>query len=210
MAKAAIIVDAISREEESAYIDAPFNEGKKALEREGYRIISLEENARLRIQEGVNASISQHGNWTREGVLYVPKKSNMLIRNLSVIEPAIKDGEEFYLTPKQVGRALKNFVVYPSEQIRILARRFGSDPLTVFAFGGGDANKAQLYGDFLEENEISLISIYTTNTKFVDKQNGPFVRRMWFCAIRGDYSSLGGSGWGLSYGGRVRGIRKRC
>ena len=45
---------------ESAYEEAPFDEAKKELESQGYRIISLEENARLRMQEGKNAFISQN------------------------------------------------------------------------------------------------------------------------------------------------------
>ena len=34
---------------ESAYVEAPFDKAKKKLESRGYRIISLEENARLRM-----------------------------------------------------------------------------------------------------------------------------------------------------------------
>ena len=54
----------------SAYVDAPFDEGKGALGKRGYNLISLEENANLRIQEGEDSYVSRNGNWTREAIVY--------------------------------------------------------------------------------------------------------------------------------------------
>ena len=60
----------------SAYTELPFDKGKEALESEEYQIISLEENARLLMQEGRNSDIAKWGNWVREGVLYTPRKAH--------------------------------------------------------------------------------------------------------------------------------------
>ena len=51
---------------ESAYVEAPFDKALNALKKEKYNLISLEENAKLRMQEGKDAFISQNGNYTRE------------------------------------------------------------------------------------------------------------------------------------------------
>jgi len=58
---------------DSVVITAPFDEAKQQLESQGYRIISLEENARLRMLEGANADVSINGNWVMESI-YVPGK----------------------------------------------------------------------------------------------------------------------------------------
>lgn len=53
---------------------ALFDEGKERLASNGYRIISLQENARLRMQESAGSYVSQNGNCVREGAIYVPGK----------------------------------------------------------------------------------------------------------------------------------------
>mgnify|MGYP001580781851 FL=1 len=47
---------------DSAYSDLPFDKAKQELESDNYRIISLEENAKLRIQEGKDSFVSKNGN----------------------------------------------------------------------------------------------------------------------------------------------------
>jgi len=64
----------ITKGMKSAYVAAPFDQAKEALENEGYEMISLEQMAQLRIQEGKDSFVSKNGNWTKEGFLYVPKK----------------------------------------------------------------------------------------------------------------------------------------
>ncbi len=76
----------------SAYVLAPFDEAKRSLEEAKYKIISLEENAKLRVQEKRDSvlskcacrncagriveisNVSDSGNWLREGLVYVPKR----------------------------------------------------------------------------------------------------------------------------------------
>ena len=49
---AKVIIDVQPRGSASAYINAPFDQGMEALQKAGYPLISLEQNAQLRIQEG--------------------------------------------------------------------------------------------------------------------------------------------------------------
>ena len=79
----------------SAYVEAPFDVAKDKLERAGYHIISLQENARLRMQERRDSSVSKDGNWTREGVLYVPEKGVFLVRNSPIMSHAKEATEVF-------------------------------------------------------------------------------------------------------------------
>src|SRR3989344_9379505 len=91
----------------SAYVEAPFDKGKEALEEAGYRIISLQENAQLRMQEGQDAFVSRNGNWVKEGIIYVPNKGKFLTKNSPImvnVEEATncnRNSRNFYLTNKQ-------------------------------------------------------------------------------------------------------------
>ena len=65
-----IVNDIKPRGTDSAYVnDKPFDEAKAELEKAGYHISSLEENASLRIQEGKDAYVSRNGNWVKEDFL---------------------------------------------------------------------------------------------------------------------------------------------
>ncbi len=194
-----IYVDIKSRGTASAYVVAPFDVGKEALAKEGYRIISLQENARLRMQEGKDAFVSQNGNWVREGVVYVPNKGMFLTKNSPIMANAKqatdchRKGQDFYLTAEQVEQSLADSVELIRENIP--TNRFAENKITVYAFG----EDAQKYGDFLKEAKINEMPIW-----LADMQDKPFVRQMWF-RYRG-WSELGGS-WDLGYDNRVRGVQ---
>ena len=179
---------------------APFDEGKEILSENRYEIISLEEDAKLRIQEGAKASISLNGNWVREGVVYVPNKGIYLTKNSPIIANAKqavnchRKGQDFYLTDEQVEQSLQDFVKLTFDAIPI--NRFGEDPRTIHAFG----KVAEKYGQFLKENEINEMPIWLANM-----QDKPFARQVWFGRLGVD----GRSGLGcvrlLHIGDRVRG-----
>lgn len=198
---AKITVDVPPREIESACIEAPFDEGKKALEKADYKIISLQENARLRMQEGSKSDVSQYGNWVRAGVIYVPNQGKFLTKNSPIMANAKnatdchRNGKEFYLTAEQVEQALGDSVALSVNSIP--TNRFGDCDITGYAFGE-DAKK---YGEFLKEFGIDSMPIWTVEVK--DKA---FARQVWFYGLDGDGSALGGK-WGLDWNGRVRGVR---
>ena len=163
---------------ESAYTEAPFDKAKRELEKEGYRIISLEENARLRMQEGEDAFISQNGNYTKEGVIYLPSKEIYLTKNSPIIDNAEKatdchrKSNEFYLNEKQIKTSLKDAIKFPkTENYNIPTDKFGEDALTDFAFG----KIAKDYGKFLKEAGIKEMPVYLANCS-----NKAFARQMWF------------------------------
>ena len=184
----------------SAYIVAPFDEGKELLEKEGYNIISLQKNAKLRIQEGATEDVSKNGNWVREGVLYVPKKGKFLTKISPIMANAKRatdchrKGQDFYLTSKQVEESLSDSVELSKDSIP--TNRFAEDEITVYAFG----DIAEQYGKFLKEAGINEIPILTA-----DIQDKPFARQMWFGYL-GSGSVLYGSGRNLDFVGRVRGV----
>jgi len=191
---------------ESAYVkDAPFDEAKKALEKDGYKIISLEENAQLRIQEGKNAYISQNGNYTREGVVYIPKKGIFLTKNSPIMKNAEKatqchrNGNEFYINKEQIEKALDKKYSVKIDNRSIPVSEFGNEEITDFAFG----KTAKEYGQFLKDAGIKEIPFYLASLE--DK---PFARQLWLCGLDSDgRSGFDGYDRSLNYDGGVRGVR---
>jgi hypothetical protein len=140
-----------------------FYEGKEALESEGYRIPSLEENARLRMQEGVDSEVCQNGNLVLEAAIYVPKekklfltKKSPIIANAAEATCANKHGMKFYLMePGQLEDALYDSVEITDKSIP--TSRFAEEEITVYAFG----KEAKDYGRFLKDAGIEEMPIGT-------------------------------------------------
>ncbi|MFA5173843.1 MAG: hypothetical protein WC438_01550 [Candidatus Pacearchaeota archaeon] len=172
---AKIIQDIKPRGIASAYVDAPFDKGKTELEANNYHIISLEENANLRMQEGKDAYVSRNGNWTREGVLYVPDKGIFLTKNSPIMTNAKeatnchRKGKEFYLTNEQIEEALADSIELKAENIP--TNRFGENSTAVYAFG----DSAKQYGEFLKDTGIKEMPVCLVNL-----ETKPFARQMWF------------------------------
>ena len=187
----------------SAYVVAPFDDGKLALAKRGYNIISLQENAVLRMQEGAGEDVSENGNWVREGVVYVPEKGVYLTKNSPIMANAKKainahrNGQDFYLTEEQVERSLEGAVKLTNKAIP--TNKFGENEITVYAFG----EDAKRYGEFLKKAKIDEMPIWLTSI-----QEKPFARQMWFQGL-GDFyrSGLVGNNWDLHNDDRVRGVR---
>ena len=200
------IQDIKSRRITSAYVDLPFDKGKESLEKAGYRIISLEENAKLRMQKGKSHDICIEGNWTREGVVYIPNKGKFLTKNSPIMANAEeaadchRNGKEFYLTKKQIEEALVDSIKI--KEMKIPTNRFGENEITVYAFG----KSSKKYGEFLREAGIKEMPIRLANLE--DK---PLARQMWFCWLEGGgRSDLGGDRRDLYYDLRVRGVYKNA
>ena len=194
-----IIQDIQPRGMYSAYVDASFDKAKQALEKDGYSIISLEQNARLRMQEGK----SRNGNWTREAFLYNPETNLWYLTKKSPIMDfpveatnAHRKGREYFLTNEQVQRALENSVEVKDREIP--TDRFGEDPLAVYAFG----DSAQDYGLFLkDEGGIKKMPIWLS-----DSREKPFARQLCFWDLV-YWSDLDGDNRFLHFAFRLRGVR---
>ena len=202
---AQLIQDIKPRGDDSAYVLAPFDEAKAVLEANNYRVISLEENAGLRIQEGRNEDISRNENWTREGFLCLPDKRICLTKSSPIMEnpkeatDCHRQEKDFYLTPEQVEKSLADSVEIKDKKIP--TNRFGENELTVYAFG----EVAKQYGEFLKEAGIEEMPV-----RLADVQDKPFARQLWFRNL-GLRSELIGDRylgyWYLNYYNRVRGVR---
>ena len=195
---------------ESAVVTAPFDEALKTLTEQRYGVISLAQNAQLRIQQGKDAYISRSGNWTREGILYVPGEKPKLVKNSPILFSAAqateahRKGKDFYPTKEQIESALTNSVDFPQENIEIPIDRFGSDALSVFAFDGED--EAIAYGEFLRNAGIKKMPVYAVDKNYVEKENQPFTRQMWFGDLDGR-SGLNDDDRYLDFDGGLRGVK---
>lgn len=192
---------------EIVYAQDSFDKAKEALETIGYKIASAEDIAKARIEQGKDAEVSRYGGWTKEEFVYDKSNGIYLSKNLShIIANARKatechrNGEEFYLTDKQVNESLDSgaiLVSKDSDDFSISTNRFGEDKIMVYAFG----ESAKQYGEFLRKAGIKGMSVWLANLE--DK---PFARQMWFGFFR-DWSFLVGNLRDLSYSSRVRGVR---
>ncbi|MBI4159438.1 hypothetical protein HY500_04260 [Candidatus Woesearchaeota archaeon] len=199
-----LIVDIKPRLIYSAHIYAPFDRGKEELENAVYKIISLQENAQLRMEGGKNAFVSQNGNWTREGFIYVPKRGIFLTRNSPIMANAQeatdchRNQREFYLTDVQVEQSLVDSILLSGQPIP--TSRFRESPIAVYAFG----DIAEQYGLFLRGINLKEMPIL-----LADLQDRPFARQSWFRRLDvGSRSSLYGNYKDLDVSLRVRGIRQ--
>jgi len=195
---------------ESSYVEAPFDQALKALKKEKYNLISLEENAQLRIQEGKDAFISQNGNYVKEGVIYLPSKEVYLTKISPIIQNAQeatechRKGKEFYLNKSQTEKALKDAVKFPkNSNYEIPTSEFGNDAITAFAFG----KIAKDYGNFLKEAGINAMPVWLASC-----ENKPFARQMWFRRLGSNNRSglIGVSRFLDCYDSRARGVRSNA
>lgn len=147
----------------SAYtLDFNFCEGKKFIEEHGFRIISAEENARLRIREGKHAYISQWGrNWIREGFIYIPQKGAFLTKKSPIMdnpEDATKANSKemhYFITPEQMEWALSDSIKIKDIDFKVPVNHFGDDEITSYVFG----DVAQSYGEFLADAGIDAMPV---------------------------------------------------
>ena len=204
-----VIVDIRPTGIESACSKGPFDKAKAALDADGYNIISLPVNAQLRMQQGRGHDVSRNGNYVREGLIYIQGRGNFLVRHSPILvsaeeaTEAHRRGLEFYPTKEQIEEALEDSVRFPDSDIAIPTNRFGEEELTAWAF----AEQANAYGEFLREGGIKAMPIYIVDKSYVNQQNKPFARQLWFALLDGR-SGLGVDYWVLDYHVRVRGVRK--
>tara|TARA_B100000315_G_scaffold226834_1_gene234105 strand:- start:445 stop:1152 length:708 start_codon:yes stop_codon:yes gene_type:complete len=184
----------------SAYVNAPFDEGKAELERNGYRVISLEEAAKLRMERGLNSKIADDGFWVKEGMLYVPNKGIYITKNSPVMAypematQAHRTGSDFYLREEEVEKALEDSIQLPPHSIKIPTDRFRDDALAFYLFG----NQAEKYGDHLynetDENSepIDKIIVHVDDKSFKETEH-PFARQIYLDGL-GHGSDIYGDG----------------
>ncbi len=189
------------------YEEGPFDKSLKVLEANGYRLISLEENAGLRIQEGAEAFISRNGNWVREGALYVKGKGNFITKNSPILEypgkatQTHRDKKEVVISDAQVQKVLENSIHIPYNVGKIPTKRFGEDGIAVFCFG----KNAEKYGLFLKEEGIKAMPLWFVPEDYIEEKDKSDVTQLWFDGIS-NMSMLDGNGH-LHYSDESLGVK---
>ena len=205
----------------STRIEKPFDQALEYLEERRYRIITLAENARSRIQEGPNSHVSRNGNYVREGFIYRPKERSLLVRRSPILGSPVQATEvhirsqEFYPTNDQIERAIASgSYELPDTNFNIPTNRFDQEGLTVFAFGTTegkdrtqDEKDAKEYGLFLRKNGINEMPVLLVDRKYVNKQDRSFARQLWFHRLD-NRPNLNGNNRILGCYNWVRGVPK--
>jgi len=197
----------------SAVCNGPFGEAYKRLGERGYEVISLEENALLRMQEGIESPVCKQGNYTRECIVYTAKEGPFLARKspiLSSPETAAKaakllneKSENFYLSKEEAELALKDAIkIEDSIDLRehafVDTNSFGDNEVTKFAFG----KYAAKYGRFLRNEGIGSMHLCMMS----NQGKRPFVRQVYFQSIK-ETSEISGC-HGLGDNIPIRGISR--
>jgi len=179
---------------DSAYVVGPFDKTLKVLEAQDYKLISLEETAVSRMQEGRNHDISRNGNRVREGVLYVPGKGRFITRHSAILDDprkatqANRNGKKYFVSDAQVEKALEYSVQVPYSVNKISTRRSGENEIAVFCFG----ENAKDYGLLLKDAGISsVLPLWLDNKNYVQEQGKPYANQLFLSGIR-DKSALHG------------------
>lgn len=196
---------------ESATFYAPFDQALETLTEKGCEVISLPQNAQLRIQQGKDSYVSRIGNYTREGVLYFPNGKPKLVRNSPILlsareaTQAHRERKDFYPTQAQIEQALQDSFDFPQEDTEIPTNRFGENELTRYAF----EDVAEQYGQFLRESGIETMPILVIDRDLVNKKSQPFARQIWFGELGSGRSALSGNyGRILTYS-ILRGVKEK-
>lgn len=195
---------------ESAIVYTPFDEAVQTLGSQGFRLITLAENAALRIQQGADSEVSKTYNRVAESAIYTPGESPILTRNSPILQnpkeatQAHRNGNEFYITDEQIEIAREDSVVLPNKTVEIPTNRFGDDKVTVYAFGGED--EARAYGEFLREAGIKEMPVWIADQDYVNQQDQSFARGLWFGRLDG-WSVLVAGDRDLVGAVRTRGVK---
>jgi hypothetical protein len=203
-----IKVDIKSTGIESAIIYAPFDRALTEFQKNDYKLISLPQNAELRIQQGKDHYVSKNGNWVKEGALYVPRKGRFITRHFTVLDDprkatqAHKKEKEYFVPGEQVEMALEDSVHVPYDVNEIPTDRFGENAIAMFCFG----KNAKDYGLFLKDVGISNMPLWFNEEDYVQEQEKPYANQLWLGRL--DFrSGLYGYCKGLDYYVRSRGVK---
>lgn len=209
--KVEVVIDVKPTGFESAAFGASFDVALATVKKYNQEVISLAQNAQIRIQEGKDSYSSKNGNFTREGVLYLLKEKPKLVRNSPILYSAkeaveaSKNRREFCPSASQIESALADSVDFPESKINIPTNRFDSEALTVYAFGG--ESPARAYGEFLKESGLEFLFIPELRKSHINSQRKPFARQIWFSSIEGK-SSIACDFHAFYSDNQLRGVRE--
>lgn len=206
-------LDTITDKLESAVYTSPADKAKIFLNDKAFNIISLEENAELKVSQGPQTHITRRYNIVQENAIYVPKGESFLTRYSPIwdsIEKAVKvhsSEEEFYLTNEQVEKAREDSVKLPKISETFETKFFEEIELTNWAYGNTNNKKARIYGNFLYEIGTKKMPLWIIPQEEVDNYEMPFARPVWLGGLLPGKSALGANDRDLHFDLRIRGIK---
>jgi hypothetical protein len=151
------------------HAEGSFWEGKAYLESKDFQVISLKQNAEVRMHKGKDDIFSIRGNYVKERILSIPGKGNFLTK----IPFSLQESEhDLYLNDKQIEKALADSIKLPDENFNIPTKEFGKNEVFIYAFGKEFSEK---YGSFLDELGILEMPFWV-----YDLQDKSLVRPLWF------------------------------
>jgi hypothetical protein len=202
-----IVQDVESGKLHSAHAAGRFDKAVEALTTEGYRIISLEELAGLRVQEGIKSSVSGVPCMTRECIIHWVDKIVLAKDSPFLMGADLEEYNKCY-REKQIasfweqnmeviGRAMKQSIRMPEEAV--MTRIFGYEDFTKFAFG----KNARAYGDLLEASGTHYMHMHRglDMKKPVVEQMSPYT------VTRSGRVLFHGCGWILDDNVVMRGVK---
>lgn len=149
-----IIEDVLTKKFKSAYMEASYDKAKSTIEEKGYRAVSLEEIAYLKIygdatrvikngeKEEKDLSLWENSNWVKEWVVYVPNKGRFITSNLESNGKVIavyREKGEYFLYKKQVRRALEDAIEIPNNLKSVSTKKFSKSEFLCKLFGRENA-----------------------------------------------------------------------
>jgi len=161
---------------------APFDESIIEFKEKGYRLMSVEESAKLILQEGENSPIYKNSGRVKEGIIYIPGEGRFLTKNSPVLEnpeeatDSHRNLKNFYIEENQMVKALENSVKVPWEKNSFPTNRFNEEETTTFLFG----ELTKDYGLFLKDLGIKKMTLWSTEKRFVENRDKPFSNQLWF------------------------------
>ncbi len=172
-----------------------------------------------RMKLGYNHSLTTNGRYLKEGNVYLPKGSRILLTRDSAVIKNPEDatnshrkGREFFIEDSQVEQYLDQLGNSPDSPVielkstkPIPTNKFGEELATLWLFG----DQAEQYGQFLRDSpyDIKEMSLWFSDKDYIKSQKNSYANQLWLHGIVGDSRSIiDGDGRDLDSNSRVSGV----
>ncbi|MEK6925537.1 MAG: hypothetical protein AABW71_04865 [Nanoarchaeota archaeon] len=201
-----------------------FRQSLAELKKICHKVINLEQNAQLRIQQGKESDVSKIGNYVRQGSVHYQGETGIIVAespyltNATMLREAIKENSEgrYFSTPnrklydKFFKQVQEDASKHPRERRAVFMPSEGRFTISqtqnpeVFEFLLGEFG--QDYLNFVGQNSLDLFPISQETLK---SYSGTVPIQLWFGRLGVYGSDLVGDGYGLNNkDGMVRGVRQ--
>lgn len=168
---------------------ASFDKARTSMIENGYRVISLEENAILRMETEKHYAVSRLDSNVREGLLFVPERGLYITKKspffqdfpieLNFCNNTRPDWDDRsapsnsrIITKDQIEEALSDSISIPGKDVFVPANRFAEDEYAIYLFG----ETAGEYRDFLSSRGVE--GLFFSGKDLLDSTE-PFVQRIY-------------------------------